>query len=145
MFSTGYIHELQAKAARDAARRGRKPFVIFNEAEVDGYGARPGGAFPFPFIGTHVPKGWRPLPSDGGVKIDHLWRPDTGLAYLFADATGWGRDGELALSVRQLREVLKGAVRSAAKARKTIGFAVVEVGQFQVVIGVFEKVEAQGR
>jgi N-acetyl-anhydromuramyl-L-alanine amidase AmpD len=51
-----------------------------------------------------------------------------------ADASGLGGENEPALTVRQL------------KARLTrYGYAIVEVGQFQVVIGVFERVATKPR
>jgi hypothetical protein len=134
MFSPSTIRDMQDKAAREASRKGRKPYVFFDEAEVD---RTP--PFPMPFIGTYVPKGWTPLPSDhAAVEDAALWGGD-GDAMFFCDTSGMGADGELALSVRQTKEELKRIVRQSAAAGVTVGFALIEVGQFQAVVGIFLK------
>jgi hypothetical protein len=138
MFSPSTIQDLQDKAARDAARRNRKPYVLWNEEEVDRI-----DRFPFPFIGTHRPKGWRELVTSDGIEVRNAWsggvvdsdEPIT----LFVDSSGFGDDNEAALSVRQFKSVLKEVVTASGKLGKTVGFAIIEVGQFQVVLGLFIK------
>jgi len=68
--------------------------------------------FPFPDLGRHVPKGWK----------------DTG-DRLFCDSFGIGDPDEPALTVTQLKAVLE-----VGKA-----YAIVEQGQFQLYLGIFEK------
>ena len=66
--------------------------------------------FPFPNIGDYRPKGWK-LESS-----------------LFVDKTGMGGDNEPALTVEKFIQVLKPGM----------GYAIIEEGQFQVVIGEFK-------
>ena len=63
-------------------------------------------------MGSYRPEGW------------HLVRE------LFCDSSGFGQDGEAALSFKQLMNTLK----------EGMGYAVIEEGQFQVHLGEFEKV-----
>jgi len=126
MFSPSTIRDMSDKAAREAARKGRKPFVIYSAEDVDRY-----PPFPFPFIGDYVAKGWKPY-ADGDGEGEPLT--------LFVDTSGMGGEGEMALSVSALRRELKRLMAEASKAEITLGFAFVEVGQFQGVLGVFSKV-----
>lgn len=64
-------------------------------------------SFPFPFIGNYTPRGWK--------KTENLY---------FVDSSGFGEPGEPALTVSQF----------AAKLRSGFGYAIIEVGQFQVYI-----------
>lgn len=109
------------RAARVAARTGKRPYVIFDAAEVDRLQAA--GRMPFPFLGSYRPKGW------------------TLCEELFCDASGMGSESEPALTVRALCAKLREYVAKDA----TYGFAVTEAGPFQVYVGVFRKVERRGR
>lgn len=126
MFSPATIRDMQAKAAREAARKGRKPYVLFNAEEVDRF-----PPFPFPFIGTHMPKGWETVTGEDGDELT-----------LFVDTSGFGSDTEPALSPRQLKEELKQLLAQAAAKGDTYGFALVSVGQFQAYLGVYRKVRS---
>ncbi len=117
MFSPSTIRNLSDRAARDAARKHKTPYVPFNRAEIEA-----AVRFPFPFIGSFRPKGW---------KLVDTW---------FCDSSGFGSDDEPALSVRQLKTKLIEHV----ECTKQYGYAIVEAGQFQVHIGVFEKISANG-
>lgn len=65
-----------------------------------------------PNLGDYVPDGWK--------LIDQL----------FVDKTGMGTVGEPALSIDQF----------IAKVKSGLGYAIIEEGEFQLYIGVFEKV-----
>jgi len=65
-----------------------------------------------PNFGDYVPDGWK--------LIDRL----------FVDKSGFGTVGELALTIKQFIAKVKGG----------LGYAIIEEGQFQLYIGVFEKV-----
>jgi len=68
--------------------------------------------FPFPNIGSHIPEGWE--------KINEY----------FVDSSGVGAIGELALTAEQFIKMLKVG----------FGYAITEVGQFQVYVGEYKKV-----
>lgn len=110
------IRDLANEQARKAAREKRKPYAIFDEAELNAFGTN-AVPFPFPNLGTYVPKGWRLVEQ------------------LFCDSTGWGSDREPALSARQLKEKLREHIRAGNK----YAYAITECGQFQLYLGVFEK------
>ena len=107
MMSLSQIYELSDEAARKARRHGKKPYVIW-PAEAERI--KLDRSFPFPFIGSYRPKGWKLV--------------DT----YFVDRTGLGSENEPALSRAAFRSKLKAGM----------GYAVIEAGQFQVYVGEFE-------
>jgi hypothetical protein len=117
MMSMESIRALSDAAAAKAARRNKKPYAIFDEAEVDGYVN--GATVPFPNLGSYMPPGFRLVES------------------LFVDKSGMGLESEPAMThaafFRRLRHdvVEKG---------NPYFYAIVEEGPFQVYIGVFESV-----
>jgi len=68
--------------------------------------------FNMPNLGYYVPKGWK--------LIDKL----------FVDKTGFGRRDEPALTIKQFIKKVKAG----------LGYAICEEGEFQIYIGVFEKI-----
>jgi hypothetical protein len=112
MMSLSCIRAMSADAAREAARSKREPYVIYDRDEIDRM-----TAFPFPFVGSYVPKGW---------KLVDTW---------FCDSSGMGADYEPALSIRQLKAKLIAHAESA----KQFGYALTEAGQFQIRLGIFER------
>jgi len=124
MMSLEAIRAESNAAARRSARQGLTPLVVWDPEEV--FGA--------PFLGTRVPRGWRvlrydDLPDDFGDRHGFYGNDDLGVL-LFADASGFGSEGEPALT----RNGLLRAVEDILNARTdlTIGWAVYEAGQFQV-------------
>ena len=112
MMSMEAIRYESEKAARKAARLRKEPYVIWDEREVERL-----TSFPFPVIGSYVPAGWQ--------KVEEL----------FCDASGFGSAGEPALTQQQLR----GKLREYVRKPETYGFAITDVGQFQLYVGVFVK------
>lgn len=110
MMSGAEIRRIQREAAARAARQNLQPFVVWPE-DVEHFQAHPEG-FPFPFIGDYVPKGWRKVK-------DH-----------FVDSSGFGMEGEPALTARQFAQLLQPGR----------GYAITEAGQFQVYVGEFERI-----
>jgi hypothetical protein len=112
MMDLGTIRAMADKAARAAARAKKVPYVPFNEAEVNAL-----VNFPFPFLGTYVPKGWKLVEE------------------LFCDSSGFGAEDEPALTIRGTKEKMKERMAEEG----TFGYAVLAAGQFQVTVGVFKK------
>jgi hypothetical protein len=102
------------RAAAQACRDHKVPFIVW-PGDLDTWKADLASGkcprFPFPFLGTYVPKGWK-LTTD-----------------YFVDSSGFGEAGEPALTIRQFL----GRIKTGH------GYAITEVGQFQVYIGEFEK------
>lgn len=69
-----------------------------------------------PVIGDYIPKKWKLINS------------------YFVDSSGFGREGEGALTFNQLLE----------KVKKGNGYGIGETGQFQLYIHEFEKIEKKG-
>lgn len=112
MMSLATIEYLSREAGRTASQKGLFPYVPIHEDEIKTY-----PPFPFPNLGDHRPKGWKLV--------------DT----LFCDSSGWGADDEPALSEKQLVAKLLELQGS----DKTYGYGIIEAGQFQLQLGVFER------
>jgi hypothetical protein len=115
MMSGAQIQSLSDKAARKAARDKRHPYVFWDDAEVDRVFAS--GENVIPFVGGYRPRGWK--------LIDER----------FVDTSGFGSDTESALSISQFARSIK--IDLAKK--ETHGYALIESGQFQGYVGVFER------
>lgn len=107
MMSLGTIHAMSAEAARKAKSKNLRPYIVRNKNLST--------PFPFPNFGDYRPKGWELV--------------DT----LFCDASGFGSEGEPALTVEQLRDRLQIGY----------GYALIEVGQFQAYVGEFKQVKSK--
>lgn len=126
MMSLEAIRQMSAEAAERAAEENQTPYVYFSLDEIGNRAYRDAPAFPFPFLGDYVPDGWE---TDGES--------------YFVDSSGLGADDEPALSVgRFAQEVL--ARETAARADGvSLGWAVVEAGQFQVYVQCYRKTEEE--
>ena len=123
MMSLQLIQQVSRDAAVKAAKQNKVPFTVEAEDLAAWRKGWLGGTarqkpFPFPFLGDYVPDGWR----------------CTERTSLFVDSSGWGRDGEAALSIRQL--LMGPGGLSVGKA-----YAIIEAGQFQLHLGEYEKVQ----
>ena len=114
MMSLSAIRALADEQARKAARAKKQPYVPHDAAEIDRW-----TRFPFPNIGSYRPPGW---------KLVDDW---------LCDKSGFGAPHEPALTVEQLKARLK----DHTEAEQTYGYAIIEEGQFQIVLGVFEQIE----
>ena len=72
-----------------------------------------------PFLGDYVPPGWEEVPFD-----------DPAQPRLFVDTSGFGGDGEPALTQDQFFKRLEAGY----------GYAIVEAGQFQAYVARFKRV-----
>jgi hypothetical protein len=115
MWSLEVINYLNNEQAKKARRQHKEPYVsTLNEIENF-------PPFPFPNLGPFVPPGWEQVE-------DAVW---------FADSSGWGRDDEPALSVRQLKDELRRYIEE----NPGHGFGIIEAGQFQLYLAAFRRVE----
>ena len=103
------IQQQARDAAIESAETNAVPFNYWT-MDVDGF-----ETFPFPFLGDYVPDGWE--------EVDRH----------FVDSSGYGANDEPALSGSQFREIIK--TRNALD--MATGWAIVQVGQFQVYVGEF--------
>lgn len=115
MLSGRAIRAANMEAAERAAEADAKPFVYFEADEVDEW-----GRFPFPYLGDYRPEGWELVDTH------------------FVDSSGFGRTDEPALTQGQFRELVKQRIRMSPV---TLGWAVIEAGEFQVFVGEFRRVE----
>lgn len=118
MMSPEYINYLSNKAAIEAAVNASAagdliaPLEVTNVYEVNAWESS--RRFPIPNLGALRPAGW---------KLIDDW---------LVDASGFGSESEPALTIRQLASRLRDNIG------KGYAYAIVEQGQFQIVIGVFE-------
>jgi len=107
MMSLGQIHQLSDEAARKARRHGKLPYVLW-PTEAQRLKLQ-GASFPFPFIGSYRPRGWKLVET------------------YFVDSSGFGGENEPALTIEAFRSKLQAG----------LGYAIIESGEFQLVIGEF--------
>jgi hypothetical protein len=112
MMSVEVIIAVNNEIARKAAREGLLPYVPFSAEEVT-------SPFSFPNIGSLKPRGWR--------KTGETW---------FVDKTGHGFDNEPALTWQQFGRRLAGYILR----HPSHGFAIIEEGEFQVVVSAFRRI-----
>lgn len=116
MLAPSTIRSWQQEAAERAADEGRIPFVFWPGDDL-------GPPFPFPNLGDYVPPCWELV------------------EYFMADSSGFGSPSEPADTPEQLRARMEREIAKYDAEGKTVGWAIIEVGQFQVVIGEFTKVD----
>ena len=118
MLSYDYIQAEARKAARTSRGNGVQP------ASIESFNAETPLVFvrDIPFLGDRTPRGYK--------KIEEL----------FVDSSGWGTDGEPALSVPQFIATLV----KYQNERKPYAFSISEAGQFQVYIRVFLRKDGPG-
>jgi hypothetical protein len=119
MMSIETIQALSCEQGRKARKLGKRPQTFASETEVEEHFRE------VPNLGDYTPRGWR-----------HLEGCD-----LFVDKTGWGAGDELALTASRYVDKVKELLRR----NPEYGFGIIEEGQFQVYIGVFERVKGAPR
>lgn len=135
MMSVEYIRQLSNEQARKARQEARLPYVPDDAREIrESWGSR----CPVTNLGSYCPKGWRQV----RVEDDEYQRGINGpyKAWL-VDKTGMGDESEPAWTIR-------GFVEDVAKwceDHPTHGYAIIEEGQFQIVIAAFEPVKKKTR
>lgn len=116
MFTSGTIVSLNAEAALAAAAKNLVPFIPWDIREIE-------------TLGVDL---LRQIPNIGSLDVSDAWEEiDT----VLVDSSGCGDEGEPALTVKGCLEFIKEQVEES----KSRGFAIVSQGQFQIVLGVFER------
>ena len=103
MHDLATIIAMNKKAGRHAKTTGLQPLVAKYDTDEAIFGC--------PDLGNYIPKGWK--------KVNEY----------FVDNSGFGQEGESALTAGQFQDNIK----------EGRGYAIVETGQFQVYIGEFVK------
>jgi hypothetical protein len=136
MMDSATIAHLCRQAARKAAREHRLPLLVEAEDCVSPAVLREHLERGIPNFGDYRPKGWEVVPRVE-LKSPESWSPNR-LRYLgcdddyvFVDSSGWGGRGEPALGQSEFFELVA--------ANPGLGWATVEAGQFQVVVGAFRR------
>ncbi len=124
MYDLATIKEMQLQAAKKAAEEGNTPLYLWPD-ELNLEGIRR-----FPFIGNYLPNGWYRVELTPEVDPNRrgIYGGDNeGYGAYFIDSSGFSGTSEAALSAEEFLE------------RLTINYAygIVEVGQFQVKVGLF--------
>lgn len=115
MMSLETIIALSNERAEQAAQDELEPYQPFNEQEIDNY-----PAFPFPNIGSYEPIGWN--------RVDDL----------LCDSSGFGSPNEPAYTINQLIAYIREHLAQG------YAYAIIEEGQFQIVLGVFTREDESG-
>jgi hypothetical protein len=114
---------MSEEASQKAAQQNLVPYVPYSDEDVR---RMPGGdlhngrrGFPFPQLGDHEPEGWELTGDD-----------------FFVDSSGFGQEGEPALTVRQFNVALRQMIEDSDE---TLAFAIGDVGQFQLYVNVYRR------
>lgn len=111
--SLDVLRAVNAEIGLEAARKKRVPYVPFDATEPETW-----PPFPFPNLGGYLPPGWE--------RTEAQW---------FVDTTGYGRESEPALTWRRFKDLIAAYVAE----HPDHGYAVVEEGQFQVMIAALRR------
>lgn len=129
MLDGATIRALSRRAARRSAQERLVPTIIWPGDAEDL------GGLKIPFIGDRCPRGWKRVRLDEGFEPGRrgVYLGDNrGYGAYFVDSSGLGGTGEAALAIGEFAERLKVGY----------GYAVVEAGEFQVKVGVYQKIAA---
>lgn len=140
MLSHGTIRAMESEAAADAAMNHREPLSVWPQSVAEDLRG-------IPFLGDYCPAGWRMAErsefTELGFKGSSGW---SGPEFTFwVDSSGCGAEGEMALTQRQFVDRVSQLLRAVEhrdglrRPPMVLGFAVREVGQFQVYVGVYVK------
>ena len=105
------IQQENIEEARRAKAQSKTPYTIDTPDEIQYF-----PPFPFPSIGNHRPNGWK---LEDNFLVDH---------------SGFGSPREQAYTVDQFKRKLH---KLLDQYDNTLGFAIIEQGEFQVVVGLF--------
>jgi hypothetical protein len=126
MMSAELIRHISDEAAYKASREHKTPLVIFDALFA-------ADDLPHvPFLGSYVPTGWRVASWDELPMPRNVWlSANDRSAYFMVDASGWGNHGEPALTFDEFVKYVQDVY---GLDRRTLGLAIIEQGQFQVIV-----------
>jgi len=131
------LRQLIAIQSRHAAELRRAPAVIHDvETALE-------TVMHAPWLGEYLHQRWARARHSSYKDALHPWHyaalsMDDDWLWLYCDASGWGEDGEPALSVRDLELALVRMVGRARERRYMLGVGFVEMGLFQSYLGFYE-------
>jgi len=108
------LQAVNDEVSADAAEKNRVPYVPYDDSEAERW-----PPFPFPSLGSYVPPGWE-LTEDT----------------FFVDKTGLGRSYERALTCDQFKQLIADHIAD----NPGSGYAIIEEGPFQLVVGAMRRV-----
>ena len=125
------IKNMSDVAAWRAAEEGEEPLIVWHERDLHHA----------PFLGDYIPAGWRRARWDEGIPKPGRWvyAIDHEEACVEVDSSGFGDDREPAMTYTELAAYAP-AVQEATDL--DVGWAIIEAGQFQVVLGIYVRDEA---
>ena len=130
MMDLATLNYVNRQAARRSAAAKRVPLIL-EQTDLDalksGADRMPAGGIPY--IGARCPKGWRRVNLATWFYDDSVYLEVQGVGVFFVDKSGFGTRGEPALTLQEFANLI----------RPGFGYGVVEDGQFQCHVGVFEK------
>jgi hypothetical protein len=139
MMSAATIKQIADEQTALAAKRNLEPRLLFSEETC----LR--DAFGMPWLGDHEAEGWttalvEDYASDVPERAFQTWGSGEDEFYFMVDKTGMGGDGGRALEPceEDLGEVLRAIVRCANARNVNVGLGIIEEGQFQIVVKVYE-------
>ena len=117
--SPDVLQAVNDEAAAEAAKKNRVPYVPHDDAEAERW-----PPFPFPNLGSYIPPGWE-LTKDT----------------FFVDKTGFGSGHERAFTGEQFKQLIIDHIANNPRA----GYAIIEEGPFQLVVGAMRRVREEIR
>jgi hypothetical protein len=132
--SLSQINELSRQATVKAARAKKQPVAVEREDFLNGTADET--LRQIPFLGDYKPVGWSLIPRKhlypsrkvSQYRLDGLLCDPS---YVFVDASGFGEEGEGALTFAEFVDL--------ASVNPGVGWSVVEAGQFQIVVAAWKK------
>ena len=115
------IVRISNEAARKASKAKRAPLVVWNDGTIEQ------DLKAMPFLGDFVLQPWEVCFDE--ASDEQLW---------FVDASGWGEEGERALTFGQFVTAVRAFLLHADKAYE-YGFGMIEQGEFQVYVRAYRK------
>lgn len=131
MMSPQMIRQLSRQAARESQRNHVEPLAI----EAHDLGVLDEHLRHIPFLGDRCPRGWKRVPASTLEVPERALTPYWGEErhkYFMVDSSGYGSPTEPALRFDQF-------CQWASEHAEGYGLAIVEQGQFQIVVGIFKK------
>jgi len=126
MMSSDQISNEAERHARKAKRHGKQPHFL----SALGDDAIRAECKRIPFLGDYVPRGFARV-HVGQTFGDNYGYGTADHEHLFVDSSGCGGRGERAMTVGEFAEFVQ--------RHPGYGYAIVEAGQFQIVLGVYQR------